>query len=565
MANAYTKLITKNQADSHQAVNWASIGFYPYKNPDTFHLPKSQQTPANAVDTNRFLIVSDPLSVTVSNSKGGVANDADVTLSSGDFNYLNLLSPGDWAIIWMHNSASDFDRVNNKILANTASNGAHDGLKFVGKVFSVREVFTFEPGGMKTVRYQVKLKGFSEFDNTIYFNPFLAAADDTGHSFLAKISEEWNSILGTRNGATPVDKVLSFFIDVFFGKGPSTVATKSEEGLLRSPNSAYLIPSSIAKVMGVKVPIKGNNSYTDILKTLIGVQQYGTTSSFPSKLTELLGAIISVPDNFTNINIWSLLQQHANLTMNEIFLTLRLDNKGNIFPTFVARQQPWTSKNYTGKAIATKFLNVPRWKIDPSVAVQSYNLGTSNATRCNFLQVYGQLYANLANPADGMRTQIAEGNFAIDNLDIFRSGLSSYSLTSNHDVTVVDNKSVTNINEWKNLLSDWYINMHLKATGTIVVAGIPDAIAVGDNLEFQGMLYQIEGVTHSYQMEGSNKTFYTMLSLSHGVQVDGSYLTDRAAKREFNTNDIYPGYTDNELHVNVEIITGRSVKGEDSE
>jgi len=557
--SAPTKLIKQNQADSQQVTPWASVGFFSFTYPDTFTLKKSLQTVNSAISTFRTLVVSDPISVITSNSKGAVENTAEVVLSSGDINYAYRLSPGDWAFIWMHDDVTHFDRVNNAVLAGTAANDAKSGLKFIGRVFSVREINVIQ-GGIKTLRYSISLRGFTEFESQIYYNPMLSAADDEPLKFLAKLSDEWNNILGTANGATPVDKLLTFFIDLFFGKGPKQTANKPFPGLLRSPNVAFIIPKEVAHIMGVRKSEKQNASYTDLLKVLIGVQKYTTPNSFfPGRLDTLIGAMISVPNNFNNVTVWSLLQAHLNQTLNEMYVTLRQDENGNIFPYYVARQQPFTSKRYKGTVGTTPFLTVPRWKIDPTRQFAAYNLGTTNAVRCNFLQVYGQMY-NRPDPQAAMREQIVSGNYAVDTLDAYRSGSRNFILTSNHDVQLSDGTALSSISDWKDLLADWYMNLHLKANGTITVTGITEPICVGDNLEYEGMVYQIEGIQHQYSVDDSGprpvKSFITTLSLSHGVTTTGDYLYTLGDDRQKFGSSYWPAVSDEELYVNNRPIVG---------
>lgn len=555
--------IKQNTADSHQVTPWVSVGFYSFKYPDTFGKDKDgkfkvPQILGNAVSTFRTLVVSDPLSVTVSSAKGGLENSAEVILSSGDINYAYRISPGDWAFVWMHDDSFHFNRVNNAILGGAPANDYQSGLKFVGRVFSIREI-GMNNNGIKTIRYSVTLRGFTEFESQIYYNPQLAAADETPLKFLAKLSDEWNGIVGNTKGATACDDLLSFFIDVFFGKGPKTFANKPFPGLLRSPNGAFIIPREVAKIMGVKKPEGEVASYRDLLVPLIGNQTYISNSLFPSRLDRLIGAMISVPNNFNNVTMWSLLQAHLNQTLNEMYVTLRPDQNNNILPHFVARLQPFTSKNYKGPVGATPFLSLPRWKIAPERQIASYNLGTTNAVRCNFLQVYGQMYNRGNNPQAAMEAQIVGGNYAIDTLDAYRNGGRNFILTSNHDVQLSNGTALSSIKDWKDLLADWYINLHLKANGSITLSGISEPISVGDNLEYEGIVYHIESIVHQYSIEDGPKpikTFTTTLALSHGVTVSGDYINTLSQDRQSFGASYWPGVSDEELYVNEKPIIG---------
>ena len=568
--SAPTRLIQSNTIDSQQATPWVSVGFYSFTYPDTFiSKGTSLDTTAAAISTFRTLVVSDPLSVTVSNSKGGLDNTAEIVLSPGDINYAYRLSPGDWAFVWMHNDITHFDRVNNAVLNRQAANDYDSGLKFVGRIFSVREVNT-NNNGIKTVRYHIALRGFTEFESQIYYNPQLAAADDTALKFLAKLSDEWNSIIGKDKGATPCDDLLSFFIDLFLGKGPKSIAGKPFPGILRSPNAAFIIPKEVAQIMGVKKPENQVAAYRDLLVPMIGIHNYITPNSFAPSLKKIVGAMIAVPNNFNNVTVWSLLQTVLNQTLNEMYVTLRANENGNIFPHYIARQQPFTTKRYKGNLNVTRFNSIPRWKISPDRQLAGYNLGTTNAVRINFLQVYGQMYSRGNNPQAAMEDQIVSGNYAIDDKDALRSGVRTCVMTSNHDVQVTNGTAVTQVAGWKDLLADWYINLHLKLNGTISVSGISEPICVGDNLEYEGVIYQIESVQHQYAVDGdspkSTKSFVTTMTLSHGLLTNEEYAYTLGDDRQSYGSTYWPGVSDEELYVNNKPIIGvegGKVKGKD--
>lgn len=560
-------MIQPNQPDSHQSQPWAIACFLPYQFPDTFDLPSNQQSNANALAVNRLVVVSDILSINVSNSKSGLANTAEIELSSGNTNYGSALSAGDHAFIWLHNDQSQYDPISKSVYALSQSNGQNSGLKFMGKVHSVREVLTTGFTGIKTLRYVVTLKGFTEFESQIYFNPLLSAADEDALKLYAKISDQWNSVLSqfAKVGSIPVGTILEFFVDVFFGLGPARAGKFGT--ITRSPNDAFLIPKPVGALLGVTASSKNDLSYSDVLDTIIGVQKYHQDSFIPDLTGDtadanqkdckipLYGNMISLPDNFNNVTIWSLLDAHKNSTLNEMFITMRLDQFDNIVPTLVVRQQPFTSANFTGAINATQFLELPRWVLDDRMVMGQYNIGTSNATRCNFLQVYGQMYGQRTDAQGSQRQQIVDGNFKLNRADVVRSGSRNFILTSNADVQTQGGQSVSSISAWANLLADWYMNMHLKLNGSITMPGIADPIAVGDNLEYQGIVFHIEAVQHSYNCsERGEKTFTTTLSLSNGVLTNGAYAYTRNIKRSGLSNQSPPGYSDEERYISDKII-----------
>jgi hypothetical protein len=167
----------------------------------------------------------------------------------------------------------------------------------------------------------------------------------------------------------------------------------------------------------------------------------------------------------------------------------------------------------------------PRWKIDESM-IYDVNVYTSEAQRINFVQVWGtNQYFTLASPQDTKNSQensierwkelqLLEGNMYADKADIARNGLRASVQDSTFDYPM-PYKTYTPI--WARIRADWFFNGHLKALGTVSLAGVKEPICEGDNAEIRGIVYHIESVTHRAVISGGKKTFTTELSLSNGI------------------------------------------------
>jgi hypothetical protein len=205
-----------------------------------------------------------------------------------------------------------------------------------------------------------------------------------------------------------------------------------------------------------------------------------------------------------------------------MYTTHRVGPDNRVYPTIVVRQKPFTSEHFKGKSTVTKFFQVPRWKISANLL---YELQTSmnEAARFNFVQVFTRQLSDTAE--QDMAQQIAEGNFFYDEKDIQRQGLKPYVVTSNFDFPSAksgDNGKKLHGREWAQIVSDWIIDGHLKESGVLTFQGIQEPVAVGDNLEFDGIIYHIEGVNHIMTINGDKKTWITRYTVSFGMDLRSS-------------------------------------------
>jgi hypothetical protein len=298
-------------------------------------------------------------------------------------------------------------------------------------------------------------------------------------------------------------------------------------------------------------------SYADILTTIMGVQNYipqnnpdlAESSLFPEydvpaepvnriqTKKELLGVFNPVMPEFNNRPLWSLLQQFLNPTINEMYTCMKPNQFGRIMPTLVARQIPFTTdafdtsvrvgrsstdvgpddfgpSNDTGKKIAvTRFSNLPRWAMHP-LMFNDVDIGRSDATRFNFIHVYGQDATQA--PTTTISQQITNNPPIRDDLDIQRAGLRPYMTTVACANANTLGKAPT---VWMRLIADRLIGSHLTLNGTISSIGIFAPIMEGDNVQYDENIYHIESVNHhcSIGMDGA-KDFTTILTLSNGLR-----------------------------------------------
>lgn len=377
---------------------YALMAVWRYRYPVTFSRTtgESISSGANGVTAatrlrDATLIVCDDLSqVSVSTTKGNHVGQMQATLLPS-MNYLTEMFPGDWCAVWMVNDQKTLLSLIDRIKNNQPCNKFYDGLKFIGKLSSVRKKIVQNGAGVLRSIYTINAAAFSEFDAQIYFEPYLAA-NNVG------ISTTWlrqtgvdivKTIESTQNGqgGIGINDVMPVFLEAFYGKGlPPNQSIQSTQGLPSSTNgpssNTFIIPDPVANILGVTQGTKpnGQKGWNDICEVLIGIQKYQlssgqlqaqtvtdlqngkATSTGPQSIFTpdgvpngsttrrritgfpLLGVFLpSAPQFNGQKTIWSIFQQFLNPVVNEMFTTLRVNPSGDVMPTLVIRQLPFNS------------------------------------------------------------------------------------------------------------------------------------------------------------------------------------------------------------------------------
>jgi hypothetical protein len=536
--------------------------------------------PSQAVNVNQspLVITSDCIQMQVEGNKASYQGGLQAMLTFGEVNYLTEIFPGDWVAAWILNSEDQAQDVIRRIYnmdPTDPCNNFLDGFKFLGRVQSIRKVLRQTSQGLRTVGYSLQAHSFKEFDATIFYDKNLAEKVSSVGDYLGKLGANFNNFLVKDQTGVDINKVMPFLLDLMLGTGvpqgtfaaPNTAAgtprVQIARGLTQDAGQApysYLIPESVGALIGKvgKSKAGGILCAADIDEILFGIQNYslGLNSGqvappdsdpaaifIPDNLevngnrkytnTAMLG--IFVPDfpELTNNSVWTVLSQYLNPAVNEMYTAMRANENGNIVPTMIVRQIPFTTdvfadsiktspsgtspNTYVDSSLRfTRFLELPRWQIHP-IMVQTAEIGRSDAQRFNFVHIYGQ--APTYRDASAITNQIVENPPIQDLSDIKRSGLRPLQATvacAPQDFT----KDSHGPRKWMALSADIHMGMHLTLNGTINCIGIQAPIVWGDNLEFDGVVYHIESVLHTCQIENGNRSFYTTLQVSHGIRSD---------------------------------------------
>jgi hypothetical protein len=106
--------------------------------------------------------------------------------------------------------------------------------------------------------------------------------------------------------------------------------------------------------------------------------------------------------------------------------------------------------------------------------------------------------------------------------------------------------SYDELKQWSALLGEWYFDNHKLLNGTLVMVGVDEYIAVGDNIKFDAaiinpnanlnsgqvkkqttdgtyILAHVENISHSFKIEESGaRTFITTIQFVRGILVDSN-------------------------------------------
>jgi hypothetical protein len=536
-----------------------------------------------------FIITSDCLHMSVSGSKSSHVKTLNCSLK-GDNNYLsaNTVLNGDWIMAWMHTNPVDRDKIIEALENGKQANDFKSGLKFIGRVHSIRKRKSVVGNGIKSINYSLQAVGFDELSTVFFYDPALASlsyAKDIWR-FMAEIGVDTFQYLSEQHKEAGVikDNAENFFdrfLDIVVGAGIKSSIDAGQDlagnKLSATPQYqkeapySYLIPISVATTLGRtsdeerKGSKNGHSAYgySDVLTTLTGVQKYQQQApvpphngfvplmppSTPIKANRLRcperikGTYIPIEPSFVNTSLWSLLNQFKNPTVNEMYTCIRPNLSGDLMPTIVFRQIPFSSESIeeNTEMPLTKFMSLPRWVI-PEALITDEDIGKSGATHFNFIHVYGQVSPYQQKIGSTITEQMTRNAPIMDAVNVASYGFKPYMSTVACSLTDVFRKDGARV--WMEAIADWTIGSQHTLNGTVTCKGIQSPIAEGDNVEIDSVVYHVESVTHTCGMRGEYKFFDTSLTLTNGMPADQSQANEHfphyaglVLKPEFNVGE----------------------------
>jgi hypothetical protein len=518
-----------------------------------------------------LIIISDIIAVTINSSKSTITPSLNVILKASDLNYASAITPGDFVLVNMVNDETLIWKGNtsDNTLLNRANklqsiNRFEDGFKGLFKVQSCRKrIITNPETGVKFLGYQLVAYGFTEFNNVIYYDPQVFNQFNGNYKiFMAQFDKLWSNIVSGKNNFS-IQTLMQLLIKTLLGQGlrepesklPTPFARhfKAPKGLgnLMGTNNAQYVCELYNYVFGIwkKSSIQGVNPKNGFNPSI--VKDLGT--GFYKTGIDLDGQKVVAAEFWNNVKVWAILQNYLNPVINEMYTTYRVDISGLVKPTLIVRQKPFTSLHFKGEGPITKYLEMPRWRISPTL-IYSVDLGKDETNRINFVQIKTRSLA--VNVSKDLAMQTGLGNWVADEKDISRNGLRPFVATANYDYPEQSKK--TKGKKWAHIVADWLFAGHLRESGSIETVGIEEPIGVGDNLELDRVVYHIENMIHSMVINADGKKiFRSQFSLSFGmddrststkpIYPESDYSSiDTKLKADYNGDRLLPGLSESQ-------------------
>lgn len=479
-----------------------------------------------------LVVENDCIQIATSMTKGTLTPSMQATLMLTNVNYETSVNPGDFVMVNILNSPKEARRVADLARAEKPINGIDDGFKGIFKVQGVRRIVNSDVNnGNKVAAVRITGFAFTEFNNTIYFNPYLLNGEDKENEllFATFLGDQWQKLINAK-GITACQDIIRVLIDCFIGSGIRQEGIKQP---VQNQTTHFLVPPLVGQLLNAP----GATAARDIYEYVFGLQRYRGANApsveeglNPSALREMGGHSQLRAEYWNNVKTWAILNQYTNSPLNELFTRFSVNSNGDVMPTVIFRQIPFTNEDYTGGGDTTRFMTLPRWKIDSSLIIEQ-DIGKDEAARINFVQFFGK--SAISSDGSDISYEIAQGNYVYDVKDVQRSGMRPFIVTTNFD----DNTNTYKEYQspiWARIIADSVIGGHLKMNGSITCAGIVDPITVGDNLELDNVVYHIESVAHSATVNpGSGNTiFRTTIALSSGMHISSSVKGARYAEMD---------------------------------
>ena len=560
--------ITKNSVDSSFYAPRAIIAVLHFT--ENFVNTLMPQDSSNTVSDDfvkiePIIVVSeDIMNMSINSDKKGCTHTLTAMLAPGSYNYLGLISPGDWIMGWIVNTKDKRDQLVKNLKSNNPkqSNYFDSGLKFIGQCHTIQEQFKVGSNGVKSVRYNLNATGFNPYQTQVVYSPYLNPGEGTNGSNVLFRNEFFKNVTGgdgfyleDAQAAFSVQDQLVRLHQTFLGPGPGS-NVKSQGNSLRTVQNGFAVPSELASILGLgkssDAKADTNFSFADLTSALIGVQSFSAhNEGNPEDQVDIgpdfvlksqhqdFGTYWEPDDSSQNLtgrkilgvtptiggSIWSILQNHLNPVLNEMYVCLRPEPKsGHILPTFVARQIPFSLQT-NDKLNTTLFTLLPRFVIDEDI-IMGYDFSKSEALRTNTVFLTADSVLNQGSQIHQDALNVISGPWRYDINDVTKNGIRIYNSKISDDTFNFEGVDPDLLKNYNSVISDFLQNSHLKYSGNLQTIGIEKPVTVGENLQIADIIFHIENLTHVYSVSGNGLTsFMTSFGLSNGIHDDDSSLT----------------------------------------
>lgn len=508
----------------------------------------------------------------VTTNKSSPMGGLSMTLRYGQYNWLQKIMPGDWCLFWCFEDKASYEKTLGAIrskyqllidsdyrdLGTTEEefslNDFDSGLKFIGRLTSIRQSVQRSPGGEIEASYAVSAASFTEMNSVLFYDPVLAFSYQTYTQFLEDFGVGLDVLFsgkGDNQGFVNITKLVPTLGSIILGSDPKTIDSKTNDPLKATLVTKFKIP----QILGDILNLPQASSVDDIHRYYSGRQTYASPGStfgsngadfttptpwgplIPKLANRIRGNTYLTTEEFNDkVNpstfdisgqsCWSIMRGYINEPINEMYTALRPEpGTGRLLPSIVIRTNPLTSEDLTNNLAPkgvklTPFSAYPAWQIDMA-RVTSFDVGRSDNARFNSVQIEsGDKFSS--NEQQNLSSQRIFAPPASIPADIARNGLRRYvqkvtAQAFDRTVTAKENRSRV----YTSIMGDILLDSHLRLSGNVDLEGVQLPISHGDNAIINGLMFHIESVSHSGGIiPGGEKMFSTSLSLSHGVPLD---------------------------------------------
>lgn len=517
------------------------------------------------------------ISIQTSKSKGQPEGTFQLVLAPTK-DWVSTLTPGSWCCILMSNepiTESDLKKANKR------------QVKMIGKIDSVRaEVSVADDGARQTRFYVSGIDWAHIFNNVVYVDNLIAAKNDPQSQGNAVAVALRNLMFG--NGGTPksffVKDNLRSIINIFGQTLKGLDKAGTDINRLAGSLYNFRMPKAMVEFFNFHGPtgrVTQDMRLNKVLSLEVGSLKSKDTYTDSKEAKGFIDPF-SLQGQHT---FWQVLIENSNPVLNEMFPEMRWNNTNDsdhsLRLTLFNRIKPFSYKGFSseggnGAGPKSYFQNCRMHSID-NIEVISVNAGTNWKDKFNFIEIKpnfqdfnvianwykqkSQTFDQKAFEREGFRPLIMETKQ-------FPSGAG---LSNNGEQVSVD---WSQLQKWALMMREWYFNTHRMMNGTLVLHGITNYMAVGDNIRFEVglltstpninsstadhqsnnnkfILAHIENISHTFTVNADGtRSYISTIQFVRGIVVNGENIADgdgpldkyankvKANHRERNTQNV---------------------------